>query len=279
MNLLVLGVAGLTAAATFFSIPCLLRLADQSHTSTRERLYARMTTLGMSTDWLNGWLRLWRLGAIGLPLVFGLIGLLPLGLMIGFLCHRLVPHYLDWRIARHEALLESQASMVAHQMAGQLRAGTSLVEAVDAAGRQVPKPVRWHMEKLGRQVAQGAEMSAALESMRGSLRLEGMTVLVVALKVALERGGPLADILERITHSLQEMDRLRRKRDTDTASGRMVITTLAVFPFGFMLLAYLMDPNVKHVMFTFYGQMILVVTGLITYFSVLWANHILKMEE
>ena len=279
MNALALPASALTALSVLAGVPWILRLTEKTYAGTRERIRDRMEALGMPTGWLEAQLRIWRLGTVALPVVMTVLGLGPLGLLCGFLCHRIIPHLFDWRIHRFENLLETQAAMASHQLAGQLRAGANLLDAVESAARQVPKPMRHFLEALSRQAAQGAEMVAVLEALRRRVRLESITILVVVLKVALENGGPLADILERITHSLQEMDRIRRKRDTDTASGRMIILTLAIFPLGFIFLANLMDPNIHRVMVTMSGQIILVITGLITYFSVLWGARILKTQE
>ena len=61
--------------------------------------------------------------------------------------------------------------------------------------------------------------------------------------MSLERGGRITDALERISHSLQETQRIERKLEVDTASGKKVVYILTGFPFFFLGLSYFMNPD------------------------------------
>jgi tight adherence protein B len=101
-------------------------------------------------------------------------------------------------------------------------------------------------------------------------------LLVVALLIAEERGGRLADVLERIGHSLQEQQRVERKRESDTAAGRLLVNILSSFPAVFLGLFYLLDPEGTSLVFSsLAGQIVLCIVGAIAVGSLLWGRQIL----
>ncbi len=266
----------LAGATTFVTVPLVLEWTDRLDNHLRTGLEERMIAFGQETGHLTDWLRTWRVTTLAALIVPSLFGMIPVGIFLAFVINRSFPGWLWGRVKRHQKLLESQIPAATRQLAGQLRAGTSMPEAIEEVGMRLPDPLRWHFQKVRQRMAQGAEIRLALEDMRGSLKMESMSLLVTVLKVALERGGPLAEVLERITRSLQELERVRRKREADTAAGKMMITVLGCFPVGFLLMMSMFNKDIgKTVFLTTPGQVLLLVTALITYFSLAWAARII----
>jgi tight adherence protein B len=281
LNQSLLLVSALLTGLTALTVtPLLLAWTDTLHASMKREITAFMRSSGLEIHGLDGWLRFWRFGTIGSLVLLPAMGLAPIGLITAFLCHKLVPIYLYWRIDQHRLLVESQVSGATRQLAGQLRAGASLTDGLEQVTEKLPMPLKRHFQMMTVRQSQGADFSSVLDDLRATLNLESITVFVVVLKVALEKGGPLAEILERITRSLQELERLRRKREADTAAGRAMITVLALFPAAFLALISIFDPALSLVFITtIVGQLVLAVSALLTYLSVRWAGSILKSAE
>ena len=92
----------------------------------------------------------------------------------------------------------------------------------------------------------------------------------------MERGGRITEALERISRSLQENQRLERKLEADTESGRKVVVMLAAFPAVFLGLFYFLNPEGTALLFTtILGQVVLVFVIVMVYAAVRWANRIL----
>lgn len=265
----------LAGATTFVAVPLILDWTDRLDEPLRRELEIKMAALGLEHGYLTDWLRTWRVATLAALIVPSLLGMIPVGVFLALVINRFFPAWLRSRVRRHQSLLETQIPSATRQLSGQLRAGTSLPEAIEEVSMRLPEPLRWHFQKVRQRMAQGAEIRLALEDMRGTLKMESMSLLVTVLKVALEHGGPLAEVLERITRSLQELERVRRKREADTAAGRMMITVLGCFPVGFLLMMTMFNPEIGRTMFlTIPGQILLLVTALITYFSLAWAARI-----
>ena len=105
-------------------------------------------------------------------------------------------------------------------------------------------------------------------------------VLVAALVTRVALGDwRITDALERIGRSLQENQRLERKLEADTESGRKVVVMLAAFPAVFLGLFYFLNPEGTALLFTtILGQVVLVFVIVIVYAAVRWANRILRLD-
>src|SRR5262249_33810747 len=157
------------------------------------------------------------------------LGMLPVGLFVAFLVHRLVPLALDLVVHRRRLQIRDQLVIAARNLAGQVRAGMTLEESLTMLSREMPDPFGWQLRRAVNQLAQGRGLRDVLVEMKDRLQMEGVTLLVLALVTAAEKGGKLADVLERAAHSLEELLRVQRKRESDTASGRLVVLVLAAF--------------------------------------------------
>ena len=111
------------------------------------------------------------------------------------------------------------------------------------------------------------------------LNIDSFTLFASAVLVSLERGGRITDSLERISHSLQEVQRIERKLEVDTASGKKVVYILTGFPIFFLGLSYFMNPEGTATVFqSLLGQLVLLVIIGLCYFSFRWSQKILTIE-
>ncbi len=149
------------------------------------------------------------------------------------------------------------------------------------------------VRRLEVRVQQNADSNLPVESIHQ--QIASAVDLIVQLSVVHEQGQKrkvvseitevvgvaLAEVLGRISTSLEELQRVQRKRETDTASGRLMVLLMAFFPAGFLLMLWFLDNSLLRNLFdTLAGQMVLSVVGLLTYISVrspsLTANVLLQ---
>jgi tight adherence protein B len=237
----------------------------------------RMERLGMDARPLRGWLRLRWLAAIGVFVVVGVwMRMLPVGILAGGVTYYLSGQWLEGRLVKRRAQLRDQLVGATRNLAAQVRAGLPLSEGFAAVSGDTPDPLGELLRRAVNQSEQGRALKAILLDMKERLRIESFSLLVVAVLIAEERGGRLADVLERIGHSLQEQQRIERKREADTAAGRLLVNILASFPALFLGLFYLLDPQGTGLIFsTLAGQFVLCAVAAISIGSLLWGRRIL----
>jgi tight adherence protein B len=236
-----------------------------------------MDRLGMDSRPVRGRLRLRWLLTIGAFLIVGVwLHMIPVGIVAALLTYYLMGQWLEGRLAKWRQQLRDQLVGATRALAAQVRAGLPLTEALTSISGDTPDPLGGLLRRAVNQSEQGRALKAILMEMKERLRIESFSLLVVALLIAEERGGKLADVLERIGHSLQEQQRVERKRESDTAAGRLLVNILASFPAVFLGMFYLLDPEGTSLVFsTLAGQLVLCVVAAISVGSMLWGRQIL----
>jgi tight adherence protein B len=187
---------------------------------------------------------------------------------------------LEVRLDMRRALISEQVIVASRGLAAQVRAGEPLTRALTSVALTIPAPFGEVLTRTADECRRGASLKQALADLKERVRIEGVSVLCIALTIADERGGSLGLVLDRITHSLEENQRVERKRQSDTAGGRLVVWILTVFPAAFLGMFAFLDPEGTKLLFSLIqGQITLGVVALITYASWRWSQSILSEVE
>jgi Flp pilus assembly protein TadB len=258
-----------------------LAVLDRLNRAYQADLIDRMSRLGMPTDYVPFLMRSrWILGVlVWLAVWFGL-GMLPVGILLGVLSWHAVALLLEARLEAHRLRIRNQLVDAAQGLATQMRGGLPLQQGLAAVARDLAYPLGDLLRRLVNQVEHGQPMRVALLEMKDRLRLDGFSIFAISLIVAEEKGGDLTRVLDRLSHSLEEMERVENKRLSDTSAGRLLVLVLSLFPIGFLTMYYFLDPEGTSLVFSlFEGQVVLAIVGLITYGSWRWAQYILAPVE
>lgn len=277
-GLLMLVSSGLIGVAVGLGVIGSADLVDWINGKYLADLGERMDRLDMDSRPLRGWLRFRWLATIGVFVLVGLwMRMVPVGILAAGLTYYLLGQWLEGRLVKRRQQLRDQLVGATRALAAQVRAGLPLTEALASISVDTPEPLGGLLRRAVNQSEQGRALKAILLDMKERLRIESFSLLVVAVLIAEERGGKLADVLERIGHSLQEQQRVERKRESDTAAGRLLVNILAAFPAVFLGLFYILDPEGTSLVFsTLVGQLVLCVVGAIAVGSLIWGRQILS---
>ncbi|MCA9098173.1 MAG: type II secretion system F family protein, partial [Planctomycetaceae bacterium] len=182
-------------------------------------------------------------------------------------------------IRRRSYLLRDQLVGAGIGLANACRSGLSLAQAFEAVTKDIPDPLKSEFGRVVGEYHAGRPLREALLATKERLNLDSFSLLVSAVLVCMERGGNLTEALDRISNSLQENQRLERKLEADTQSGRMVVIVLCVFPFLFLGGFYVIDPEGTGLIFTTtLGQIVLAGVILCVFAAGRMAQKILSIE-
>lgn len=240
----------------------------------------RYLQLRMSDPLLRESLRWWSLlllaGTIALAVVARAY---PLAVTFAFLCSVAPPYVLAYVIKKREQLLESQLIASSKGLANALKAGLSISQGIKTVAEETPAPLQTELQQIVYQFEHGRPLAEALADTRQRLQLEPFTLFCLALEVAVERGGRVNLAMDRLSASLQEWFRLRRKLDSDTSSGRFAVLIMGLCPAAFILLflATGMD-SILNLFTKITGQIVLAVIVLLICFGVKWASRIMNIQ-
>lgn len=139
---------------------------------------------------------------------------------------------------RRQSRFADQLGDTLQLLSGSLRAGYSLMQAVDAVARDADAP---SSEEFGRLVVEtrlGRDASDALRALAARLGSDDFEWVIQAIEIHREVGGDLAEVLDNVGATIRERDQIRRQVKTVSAEGRMSGWVLLGLPFfiGFWML-------------------------------------------
>jgi len=253
---------------------------DKVATRYIKDLYVLCDRLYFDTDKLPLYMRYWGILIIAVFVVFGpVLHLWPImaaTVYFIYIAPRLVLTYL---VKRQRTILRDQLVSAITIMVNSARAGLSIEEATDSVAKESPAPLCKEFRRIVGEYRHGRPYNEALEDAKKRLDLTSFTLFTSALVTNKIYGGNVNVTLERLRKSLLENQRLERKLEADTASGQMVITVLALFPVGFFLFSYMMNPAGTKLLFTtIAGQVVVTLAMILVFIGYRWGQKILDIK-
>ncbi|MCY0899849.1 MAG: type II secretion system F family protein [Firmicutes bacterium] len=138
---------------------------------------------------------------------------------------------------------EEQLPEFLRGVASALRAGSSLSQAMHLVAEEMPEPLGAEISRVLRREALGFNFGETLEELARRIPSREMGLAVMAINIQREVGGSLADLLDTITETISDRQRLKTEIRVLTAQGRFSGWTLTAMPFVLSLLIWFADPR------------------------------------
>jgi tight adherence protein B len=182
------------------------------------------------------------------------------------------------RQGRREKAFLAQLPDTLQLLAGSLRAGYSLPQAVDTAVRQGEAPMAAELNRALVETRLGVPIEDALERIGERLSSDDFSWVVMAIRIQREVGGNLAELLTTVADTLRERERLRRQVDVLSAEGRLSGVVLGMLPVGFAAYLLVTRPDYLAPMLTPFGIVLVVVAGVLLAVGGIWVSRVVKVE-
>lgn len=240
----------------------------------------KLRALRVAPKSLRRLLVVWVVGIVGIFAVLGLLLGSPLlaaaicGIMAG------LPWYLVRRMAeRRRQQIEDQLADSMVSFSNGVRAGLSIAQALDILAEQSPRPVRDEFRQMVSEFNLGKPLEQTLLEAKERLRSDNFSLFAAALLASRRSGGKLNETVERIAHSVLEMQRLERKVQSETAQARKSAVYMGIAPAVILVVYYFVDPvNTTALFTTIIGQMMLSAAVVMNVSAYLWARYILSPD-
>ncbi|WP_374564985.1 type II secretion system F family protein [Ideonella sp.] len=161
-----------------------------------------------------------------------------------------------WVVLRNRrmAKLVLQLPDALTMMAGSLRAGASLQQALDMVVKESPAPISQEFSLLLREQRLGLALEDSLRGMAQRLKVEDIELFVSAMSIAKEVGGNLSEILDRLSSTLRAKQVMEGKIKALTSQGKLQGLIVGMLPIFLAGILYVMDPASMMPLFvTWYG--------------------------
>ncbi|WNV77224.1 type II secretion system F family protein [Geodermatophilus sp. DSM 44513] len=177
------------------------------------------------------------LGVLGL-LLGGPLLAVPLAVAAP-LAARLVVRF---RTARRQAAFADALDDSLQLMASSLRAGHSLLRAVDAVAQEAAAPTSEEFTRIVNETRVGRDLGDALEEVAERTGSEDFRWVAQAIGIHREVGGNLAEVLDTVGHTIRERNAIRRQVKALSAEGKLSAVVLMSLPFGIVAFLAVTNP-------------------------------------
>ncbi|MGY1761774.1 type II secretion system F family protein [Geodermatophilus sp. SYSU D00779] len=168
--------------------------------------------------------------------VLGALGLLLGGVLLALVCAALVPLgtkvLLGLRRGRRQAAFADQLDDSLQLMASSLRAGHSLLRAVDSVSQEAASPTAEEFARIVNETRVGRDLGDALDEVAERMASDDFRWVAQAIGIHREVGGNLAEVLDTVGHTIRERNAIRRQVTALSAEGKLSAVVLMALPFG-----------------------------------------------
>lgn len=213
--------------------------------------------------------------AIVLYLLMGVVGG-ALGLLVPILGSGA---FLSFKASRRNSAFAEQLGDALMIMAGSLRSGFGVGQAIDTVAEEMDDPIGTEFRRAILETRLGRDMEDALDGIARRVQNEDFEWVVDAMRINRQVGGDLAQILDQVAETIRARNRLKRQVAALTAEGRMSALVLGVLPIGMGLILYSSNPDYMDPLFsrTIGWVMLGVAVGLLVA-GALWLKKLIDIE-
>lgn len=163
---------------------------------------------------------------------------LLLGAALGFFAPKI---YVGRLQGRRLMRFDNQLADMLNLMVNGLRAGYSIMQAMEAVSRELPPPISDEFRRVVQEMQLGVSMEIALENLTRRIPSPDLRLVVTAMNVQREVGGNLAEILDTISHTIRERVRVKGEIRVLTTQVMMSGKFLALMPVGLIIAMYFLN--------------------------------------
>jgi tight adherence protein B len=214
----------------------------------------------------GGSLYLWKeqLGLAALGIVLGIS--IPVGVVA------LMYRQYRWKI-------QSQLPDALRMLAGSVRAGQTIEQAIDFYGKHGTQPLAEHFQHCSGLMQLGMSPARALEATAARVRLLDFDMLVSTVGLYQQTGGNLILLLERLADSVRDRNNYLGQFFAATAQARVVAIAIGAAAPLFVLTYVLIEPDhVQSFMASSTGWMVLGVCAVLEVIGLIWLWRILRVD-
>ena len=215
--------------------------------------------------------------------VGALAGLIVLGPPLSTLLFILAPFVghmvLKFLAGRRRNKFDQQLGDTLQLLAGGLRAGHSILRAVDAAANESQSPTSEEMRRVITETSLGRDLLASLNDTAERMRNEDFVWISQAIQINREVGGNLAEVLDQVNETIRERSEIKGHIKALAAEGKFSAYILIAMPIGIVVMLMAVNPGYMNPMFANpLGWIMIAASIIMMTIGSLWMRKIIDLK-
>nr|WP_066293200.1 type II secretion system F family protein [Arthrobacter sp. B6] len=263
----------------------LTRLTDSAVGVINKRLKARSGFLvdrekleraGLKTQPAN-FLLMMGAGAF----VGSVVGFLLGGFLIAVLLLAAVPAgmltYLSLLTSKRQSKFDEQLPDTLQMLTGSMRAGHSLLRAIDASAQESDVPMSEELSRIINETRIGRDLGESMVDVSKRTGSEDFSWISQAIEIHREVGGDLAEVLDHVGETIRDRNQITRQVKALSAEGKMSAAVLMGLPIVlFFALIFINPQYAKTFTTTVPGFLMLGAAGVMLTAGGFWLSRLIK---
>jgi len=201
------------------------------------------------------------------------------GVAIAVMVYMFPAYWVRFRIQRRLNKVNAQLVETISLIANGIRAGFAFSQSVDAASGRMGPPISTELNRMLLDVNLGASTEDALLAMRDRIGSDDMDMVVTAILIQRSTGSNLVEVLESVTETMRDRERIQGEIKTMTSQQRLAGWILSLWPATLGLLFFAIQPSLMSIMWeTTTGMFLLVLWAVLNIIGVVTIRRILDID-
>jgi tight adherence protein B len=202
-----------------------------------------------------------------------------IGILLALVGYMLPAFWVGLRRRRRLRAIDRQLVEGLTHVANAIRAGFAMLQAFDAASQRLQPPLSEEFGRLVADVRLGASLENALASMGNRIGSYDLDLVITAILIQRSTGGNLSELLDNVSETIRDRDRIRGEIRTLTAAQRFAGSVLSVWPVFLALVFFLLNPDLMSNLWTeTAGIVLLIIAGTFQVLGFLTIRRITNIE-
>lgn len=184
---------------------------------------------------------------------------------------------LNFLIGRRRKAFDAQVPDTLQMFSGGLRAGHSLLRAIDAAAQENDGPMAAELTRIVNETRIGRDLGESMADVSRRTASEDFYWIAQAIEIHREVGGDLAEVLDHVGETIRDRNQVKGQVRALSAEGRISALVLMALPILMFIGLVIFNPTYSRVFTTTFVGFVMLGAA-ITLLSVggLWLSRIIK---
>ncbi|MHC6230215.1 type II secretion system F family protein [Arthrobacter sp. MMS24-T111] len=184
---------------------------------------------------------------------------------------------LNFLISRRRKAFDAQVPDTLQMFSGGLRAGHSLLRAIDAAAQENDGPMAAELTRIVNETRIGRDLGESMADVSRRTASEDFYWIAQAIEIHREVGGDLAEVLDHVGETIRDRNQVKGQVRALSAEGRISALVLMALPILMFIGLVLFNPTYSRVFTTtFIGFAMLGAAIILLSVGGLWLSRIIK---